>query len=327
MKCLCESSHARNSRLRPRSRAQENSPFKMAGCLFVHLLCVALPFLCLPGVFSEDCGPLDFDIANLKIATHWWFTQPSCVVNTPHPAGSWPVGNGSTVVSHCLILFSICNPVDKLCSSNSGICETTTNGNYSQLSWPQDLGMVTDAKFTKQGANSFTYEYSSNGGHFKGCTKPLKTSVTFQCHKNKTATKDWIDTAADTTVPPYGRRAAQPVSFNFDNKRDQCELNIVFNSSSSEICRFSPNSGGGSSPATSLSAGSIILILFFPALALYFIAGVLVNSSQGKSGKELIPNHKFWTELPGLIRGGFAFTIAKLTCCNMSTGSESYDRV
>ena len=37
-------------------------------------------------------------------------------------------------------------------------------------------------------------------------------------------------------------------------------------------------------------------------MALYFITGVLINSSQGRSGKELIPHHKFWTDLPGLIR-------------------------
>ena len=35
---------------------------------------------------------------------------------------------------------------------------------------------------------------------------------------------------------------------------------------------------------------------------LYFITGMLINASQGKSGKELIPNHKFWTELPGLVK-------------------------
>ena len=64
-------------------------------------------------------------------------------------------------------------------------------------------------------------------GHLKGCTKPLKTSITFQCHENKTTAKDWIDEAAEKmTSPPYGRRAAQPVSFSFVSNTDKCEVSI-----------------------------------------------------------------------------------------------------
>ena len=47
-------------------RLHETRAFEMAGCLFVNLMCMALPLLCLSGVSCQDCGPLDFDIANLK---------------------------------------------------------------------------------------------------------------------------------------------------------------------------------------------------------------------------------------------------------------------
>ena len=31
------------------------------------------------------------------------------------------------------------------------------------------------------------------------------------------------------------------------------------------------------------------------------MVGVLVNKGAGKTGKEMIPNSKFWSDLPGLI--------------------------
>lgn len=40
---------------------------------------------------------------------------------------------------------------------------------------------------------------------------------------------------------------------------------------------------------------------FFPGMFLYCVIGALINRGAGKTGKEMIPNSKFWTELPGLI--------------------------
>lgn len=34
---------------------------------------------------------------------------------------------------------------------------------------------------------------------------------------------------------------------------------------------------------------------------MYCVVGVLVNKGAGKTGKEMIPNSKFWSDLPGLI--------------------------
>ena len=42
-------------------------------------------------------------------------------------------------------------------------------------------------------------------------------------------------------------------------------------------------------------------IRFFPGVFLYCVVGVLVNKGAGKTGKEMIPNSKFWSDLPGLI--------------------------
>ena len=55
----------------------------------------------------------------------------------------------------------------------------------------------------------------------------------------------------------------------------------------------------------------------------YFGGGYLYNVKRnGLSGSEAIPNHGFWTALPGLIKDGCGFTWAKLR--SGSSGEGSY---
>lgn len=62
-----------------------------------------------------------------------------------------------------------------------------------------------------------------------------------------------------------------------------------------------------------LSAGSIMLIIFFVCLALYLIVGIIVNILvRQKSGIEIIPNWSFWSDVPSLIKEGFGFIIGKI---------------
>ena len=43
----------------------------------------------------------------------------------------------------------------------------------------------------------------------------------------------------------------------------------------------------------------------------YFVSGVLYNKTvHDSSGKELIPHHQFWEDLPGLIKDGYWFFIS-----------------
>lgn len=60
-------------------------------------------------------------------------------------------------------------------------------------------------------------------------------------------------------------------------------------------------------------AGGILLIVFFCSLIVYFTGGVAYNwKVKNLEGKERVPNLEFWTGLPGLIKEGFRFTIAKI---------------
>ena len=42
---------------------------------------------------------------------------------------------------------------------------------------------------------------------------------------------------------------------------------------------------------------------FLSVLFVYLVGGVLFNKFQrGATGKELVPNYSFWSELPGLVK-------------------------
>ncbi|KAK2581388.1 hypothetical protein KPH14_005072 [Odynerus spinipes] len=70
-----------------------------------------------------------------------------------------------------------------------------------------------------------------------------------------------------------------------------------------------------------LSTGSTLVILLFVFSGLYFIGGaILLKFLRGATGWEVLPNHKFWCDLPSLIRDGIAFTF---NCCR----ADSYERI
>ncbi|XP_061180312.1 uncharacterized protein LOC133188845 [Saccostrea echinata] len=61
-----------------------------------------------------------------------------------------------------------------------------------------------------------------------------------------------------------------------------------------------------------ISAGSILIIIFFSLLVVYLIGGVLFQIFVKKnSGKNAIPNSNFWFGLPGLIKDGVFLIIRR----------------
>lgn len=52
-----------------------------------------------------------------------------------------------------------------------------------------------------------------------------------------------------------------------------------------------------------LSTGSLLVILFFVSVGVYFIGGIIVlKALRGATGWEMVPNHDFWCKLPSLVR-------------------------
>ncbi|XP_013390628.1 cation-dependent mannose-6-phosphate receptor isoform X1 [Lingula anatina] len=74
-------------------------------------------------------------------------------------------------------------------------------------------------------------------------------------------------------------------------------------------------SGGG------ISAGSVLLIVFFSLVVVYILAGMAVMKfGKGAAGRELIPNYSFWKGLPFLIRDGIMFVVGG---CKPKKGYDS----
>ncbi|CAH3167376.1 unnamed protein product [Pocillopora meandrina] len=82
-----------------------------------------------------------------------------------------------------------------------------------------------------------------------------------------------------------------------------------------------------------LSTGSILLIVFFPLVLIYFIAGLLYNKiHKGVSSfPEMIPNHSFWGDVPFLVKDGCVFTFQGIAgCCkrvSMKVKGDSYAEI
>jgi hypothetical protein len=68
----------------------------------------------------------------------------------------------------------------------------------------------------------------------------------------------------------------------------------------------------GVPPTPGLSTGSLALLVFFGAgVAPYLLGGMVVRKTrQDAAGWELVPNHSFWSMLPGLVLDGCRFTCA-----------------
>lgn len=143
--------------------------------------------------------------------------------------------------------------------------------------------------------------------------EPPITELQFQCNESAT----W-SSSSDGKVP------FQPkVTFS------ETKYTIMFEYSGA--CKGGGGGGGGHGgdevPTATLSVGSILLILFFPGMFLYCVVGALIRKGQGKTGKDVIPHGQFLSDLPGLIADGFSFTLAKITCSQMSTSQQKYDQM
>lgn len=66
------------------------------------------------------------------------------------------------------------------------------------------------------------------------------------------------------------------------------------------------SSGGG-------GGGIIFVIIVFALLGVYFIGGALyMKFARHAEGREIIPNHEFWFDLPSLIKDGCMFLVNKV---------------
>ncbi|XP_012058115.1 PREDICTED: cation-dependent mannose-6-phosphate receptor-like [Atta cephalotes] len=101
------------------------------------------------------------------------------------------------------------------------------------------------------------------------------------------------------------------------------ETNFILDSISAKIYYFKLVSSYGCKlqREMGLSMGSLLVILFFVSVGVYFIGGIIVlKALRGATGWEMVPNHEFWCKLPSLVRDGVVFAF---NCCR----ADSYERI
>lgn len=62
--------------------------------------------------------------------------------------------------------------------------------------------------------------------------------------------------------------------------------------------------------SSKLSVGTILLIGFVSLLLLYILVGIVIQKLVRKqSGKHVIPNYEFWSNMPGNVKTGIMYTV------------------
>jgi len=78
------------------------------------------------------------------------------------------------------------------------------------------------------------------------------------------------------------------------------------------------------SPSGGLSAGSVLCIIFFCSVFVYFVAGSVYKYVKEEArGPEMVPNIDFWRGLPSLVTDGFLYTQKKTMAIINKEGSSS----
>eukprot|EP00730_Choanoeca_flexa_P008732 TRINITY_DN12530_c0_g1_i12.p1 TRINITY_DN12530_c0_g1~~TRINITY_DN12530_c0_g1_i12.p1 ORF type:complete len:275 (+),score=81.50 TRINITY_DN12530_c0_g1_i12:69-893(+) len=95
------------------------------------------------------------------------------------------------------------------------------------------------------------------------------------------------------------------------------EYNFEIQHNSACINAPAPSPGPGPGPGgkggkKEKDVGAILCGVFFGVLIGYFVIGFAVlKFGMKKEGVDTVPNYSFWASLPGLVKDGFSFTIAK----------------
>uniref|UniRef100_T1J8A0 Uncharacterized protein n=1 Tax=Strigamia maritima TaxID=126957 RepID=T1J8A0_STRMM len=78
-------------------------------------------------------------------------------------------------------------------------------------------------------------------------------------------------------------------------------------------------------PSSSLSTGSILVIILAVIIMIYFIGGMFfLHFFKGANGLEMIPHYEFWIDLPVLIKVCLDGILFMLNGCK---AEPSYDRI
>ncbi|KAK3097066.1 hypothetical protein FSP39_006078 [Pinctada imbricata] len=258
-----------------------------------------------PVIAEDQCkSPQGIDITILKQGIWSFSSKTGCLgVNTTSP------------FSNCTISISFCQPLPaNWCGQQSNdlsVCVKTFNGtgqnetiSYAGGSFnPQPFAL----DFTIRGGFQATFgatPYTPPGGSATNIT----SQAMFICNQNSVWSPALIG-SINNTIPDI----AKP-SIVF---KDGHSLSMTFEYYGACVT-LTP-----AEKLNLLSAGSVLIIIFFVSLTIYFLFGSVFNYCRGYRGKDVIPQSEFWVDLPVLVADGIIFTCR----CGKSESQATYDSI
>eukprot|EP00698_Gefionella_okellyi_P017642 TRINITY_DN5195_c0_g1_i1.p1 TRINITY_DN5195_c0_g1~~TRINITY_DN5195_c0_g1_i1.p1 ORF type:complete len:239 (-),score=32.60 TRINITY_DN5195_c0_g1_i1:81-797(-) len=181
--------------------------------------------------------------------------------------------------------INICAPTLTACGSwtGSGVCQVDTHGNFHGCG--TSPGVVSVSADGKQ----LVLNYANGGEGGRTAT------VYFMCAPG-----------AGIGSPVYQSDGAGHISYSF-----------------TWASAYACAGAGPGGPGGGISGGWVFVIIYLVGFFLYCVIGVIYKWRKvGATGKEMIPNVDFWTDLPALVRDGFRFVGSK-TCMRGSSGDFS----
>ncbi|KAL6076144.1 Autophagy-related protein 27 [Balamuthia mandrillaris] len=185
------------------------------------------------------------------------------------------------------------------------VCNTPNPGQStcqmgSEAYYSYGIGTKTSASYSQElpGGRGFTLKLSGGDG---GRT----STIQFKCDRDSKGTLTCGNPVESPTL----------------------NYNLIF--TSKYACAVVPGQGGEGGGSSALAGGWIFIIVLGSVLLVYFVGGVLFQKFYKKeSGLALIPNVEFWKMLPGLVKDGVMFSIAKVKLgIDRLRGNGSYDSV
>uniref|UniRef100_A0A2R5LIH7 Putative secreted protein n=1 Tax=Ornithodoros turicata TaxID=34597 RepID=A0A2R5LIH7_9ACAR len=194
----------------------------------------------------------------------------------------------------CNWYFQFCNTLpSNLCGVGKS-CEEPSKAQFGEFT-----------TLVAEGPHGFLANFTNHTGGNSTCSS-FSTNLLFRCDPKKT-----ISIGNDTEV-------ARLHQSGIVTNNQSCVRNITIEFSGA--C-------GTATQLQGLSAGSVLLILFFVLLLIYLVIGIVYNHSHGARGWEMIPNYQFWTELPLLIVEGCVFFVKIVTCQQTRSANGTYDNI
>ncbi|XP_033749710.1 uncharacterized protein LOC117334293 [Pecten maximus] len=244
-----------------------------------------------------------FDIQNITEGS-WTFTETG-----QNCAGAVDGPNGS--LSNCTYTVAFCQ---KLTNCNDGsVCVKTFNGTGKNQTVQHVQGGFITNPFRVTDKSSLNGGFLANFTKGDNYTKPdgswcqLSAVFNFECNR----ILYWVPNENTTAIPKTAL-----VKVKFDKAKCQLQATVGY---AGACISITP----ASAIPENMTAGTVLIIIFFVSLTVYFTCGVMVNLVRGFRGKDVLPQAEFWTQLPVLIADGFLFTCR----CGADQEKTGYDSI